>query len=295
VLVISIIITIVAFVYIHRKINKAKPEVLHDRRRAKARKEWEMYGGTGSGAAGASSRFYPAAGSDSTERLAGGREEVSNSNYPGEAYDDGGGGPGTYSGVPVSVQPKRWDANGRAVSLLLDQPKHRDSAEVVQWEQPARKEQYDGRGQSSPSGYPQPVDSPFTRPRTQEQDQPYASRSGSESFAGYYEPYNQANPFQTPADASPARYDSPHPPSLQPGGGATPPPQQRKQQSLSASPPPMSPFSTAPPGLVLPPPLEPPPPGPGGAGAQFQPQQPVIPLNVPRYTLHDGPAPSRHD
>ena len=132
VLVISFLVTVAAAIWIHAQMAKVKPEVLRDRRRARARKEWEMHGG---GAHGQSVQHLT-----SRSRLDVDNESVFN---PADEDDDGYRPTGNvpYSAVPrgsthalnppVSVQPQRWDAHGRAIPLL-DAKRH-DSADV-QWD-----------------------------------------------------------------------------------------------------------------------------------------------------------------
>lgn len=108
ILVITFLITIVAAWWILRKMDRAKPEVMRQRRKARAMKEWELGKSGGPG--------YP---NSSTAALTG------NDTFNPEGSDEELAGypiHGSHIPVPTSVQPQRWDQHGRAIPLLYDPP-----------------------------------------------------------------------------------------------------------------------------------------------------------------------------
>lgn len=302
VLVVSFIVTIAAAYWIQVQMNKAKPEVLRERRRAKAQKEWETYGGRGP------SRVYD--GSSSTDRLnASGADIDSESVFNPADSDEGGlGGYGAHGGArapglyeyasaPVSVKPQRWDSSGRAIPLLYDQADDRarkDSADVVGWDATGGREptyggnvpgfQNEGRRES---------------PRAQQQREPTYPPPGGQS----YPPGTSHLPYTTPYDPTPT---IPPPPSS--SQQEYPPPSNYPSQQQASYPP--SSFTSSPqvqhPAVLQPrsgestpyfTPLPSQPPSlPSLSQPQSRPQsppqasQPAISPSVPRYQLHDGPA-----
>ena len=228
VLVVTFLITILAAWWILLLMSKAKPEVMRQRRKARAMKDWEL----GKGSEGATDAFNP---NDSDEELAG---------YP---VKDGA------IPVPLSVQPQRWDAYGRAIPLLYDPPQpgaprqRLDSGEYVDWDVPM-----DPRSESIGVHAPRPKYATESSPLTS----PFANNVSRES-----------PPAQQQQSPPPTRSPPPNRPNFY-----SPPP---GRPPLSESP---EPSNQAPPFVA--PTLQPPI------------SQPIIPANVPRYQLHDGPAPT---
>ncbi|KAF9516965.1 hypothetical protein BS47DRAFT_1359953 [Hydnum rufescens UP504] len=117
ILIITFLVTVLAAWWILHLMNKVKPEVMRQRRKARALKNWQA--GKGSEVTG--DAFNP---NDSDEELAG---------YPAK----GGAIP-----LPASVPPQRWDAHGHAVPLLYDPPPPEtrrrgvNSGDYVDWDVP---------------------------------------------------------------------------------------------------------------------------------------------------------------
>lgn len=281
VLAVSFLVTLGAAWWIYAKMAKAKPEVLRERRRQRARKEFEVGGAmynqstqhltsTARVDAEAQSVFNP---NDSEEDV-----------YPPSRNAPYGAVPNSSEyalNAPVSVQPQRWDTYGRAIPVLDANSRGRDSADVIGWEPRADGGTTVPSPHSYPSGYagtlpPAHPAVPYP-PTSQTQSQqapsnsylppsgaPPAPQSNPQSYASdYHDPY-ASPPQQQPPMAPVSASATSSPPS-----GSSTPYYSTRGQSQSPIPPSSAPEVTS-----------------------TQPTQPTIPASVPRYQLHDGPAPS---
>jgi hypothetical protein len=278
VLVFSFLVTIAAALWIHAQMVKVKPEVLRDKRRARARKEWEMRGGN---VYGQSAQHLT-----SSSRLDVDNESVFN---PADSEEDGyrptGNAP--YGAVPhasthalnppVSVQPQRWDARGRAIPL--SDARRQDSADVVQWDahgdggttlsspghpielSPGARSTppSQGRSQQAPMSYPPPIGPPPQQSSSLPYHDPYEHPPAPSSAA-----QNQVPPPTSGGPSTPhysPRAQSPQPPSQ----ASIPPSMPRYQLHDGPSPSgnlPVGPYPRDPQLETPIPPRIPPPPGP---------------------------------
>ena len=231
VLVISFLVTVAAAIWIHAQMAKVKPEVLRDKRRARARKEWEIHGG---GVYGPSAQHLT-----SSSRLDIDNESVFN---PADSEEDGyrPSGNAPYGAIPpasthalnppVSVQPQRWDAHGRAIPL--SDSRRQDSADVVQWDP-------HGDGGTTLGSLGRPLEGSRSTPPPQgpSQQAPMFYPPQPSSSLPYHDPYGHS-----PAPSSaPAAQNQVSPPTS--GGPSTPyysprtqsPPQPPSQPSIPPS------------------------------------------------------------